>query len=105
MSARIDFMAGRRVAVQMLHAAEALSNPDSASIEAQHREGEPQHNFVREYVERIIAKPELAEGFCAVLSDFLSVGADADHYARLLYADMVGQGAAEPGPQSANWPL
>lgn len=87
-----DFMAGRNLAVEMLREAQTVEAGaiSVASIEAQYREGKPQVNFVRTYLNRIRERPELAEGFAAVLSDSLTVSADVDVYARLSYREITG---------------
>lgn len=87
------FMAGRDLAVEMLREAQTVEGGGAisvASIEAQYREGKPQVNFVQTYLDKIRERPELAEGFAAVLSDCLTVSASVDVYAGLSYPEITG---------------
>lgn len=86
------FLRGRDLAVEMLREACVIAPSGQAVIDAAERgEGEAQRNFVRRYVDDLRRRPELAEGFAAVLSDRLAgSGFDAEQYARLSLRDMVG---------------
>ncbi|MGC3984793.1 MAG: hypothetical protein QM777_08745 [Pseudorhodoferax sp.] len=68
-----DFMAGKRLAAEVvLHA--AMSDPGGkASVHMSYRDrGVPQDNYTRPLLERIVAQPELLDGFSAGLSSALA---------------------------------
>lgn len=87
-----DFLAGRDLAVRMLRHMQDVGDSDASSIEAQYRQGETQVNAAMPYLAQLLARPQLLEGFAAVLSDGFHVGtfADADVYARLTIGEMRG---------------
>lgn len=91
-SADRDFLAGRDLAVRMLRHMESADDCDVCSIESQYRDGAPQKNVARSYLQNLFQQPALLDGFAAVLSDaFNGFGfADADLYARLTISEMHG---------------
>ncbi len=92
----ITFLAGRDSAVALLREGRRIGAqaPDAAAIEIEFREGQPQNNWVLPIIRQIVERPELAPGFCAVLSDYLtsSGGADPECFEDLSIADIVGAG-------------
>lgn len=86
-----DFLAGRDLAVSMLRHMQAEDDTGACSIEAQYRNGMPQNNAARSYLLQLVQRPELLDGFAAVISDGFGGGlAYADVYAELSLAEMRG---------------
>jgi hypothetical protein len=86
------FKAGRDLAVDMLRAG-ANQDIAASSIEAQDRDGRPQNNWALLHVHRLLERPELAEGFSAVLSDYIGLAGIITHpkvYANLTVGQMLG---------------
>lgn len=87
----LDFLAGRDIAVAMLKALKSASG--DGALEAKYRDGADQDNLVLKFVERVIARPETAEGFSAILTDGLYRGgsfAGIDVYEQLSLSEMRG---------------
>lgn len=86
------FIAGRDVAVRMLRHMQNGGDADVCSIEAKYRDGAPQNNVAQSYLLQIMQRPELLEGFAAVISDAFNGGTfcDADVYAQLSIGEMRG---------------
>lgn len=84
-----SFLEGRDLAVELLRSRRSHEN---TSVEARHRDGKAQDNWAVPYFAALGAQPELLEGFCAVLSDFLSDcgGTDAEVFERLTLGEMLG---------------
>jgi hypothetical protein len=86
---------------------------DRARVEARYRHG-PQDNFALRFFRILQERPELASGFCAVLSDYLSSmrQVDPEVYEDLAVAEMTGPCAgwrradprARPRQQDQNQP-
>lgn len=89
------FLAGRDLACEVLKARHTFLN-DTATIEAQYRDGRPQVNWMLPFIERLCSRPVLCEGFAAVLSDFLSDcgGTDVEVYERLTPRQIFGRKGA-----------
>ena len=106
MSNQAEYLEGRDIAVALLRERGSHDGHElgwSTAIEAKHREGKPQRNWVLPYLRRLMERPELAEGFCAVLSDYMAEygGADPEVYERLSIREMLGQ---RPRPTRARHP-
>jgi hypothetical protein len=84
------FLAGRDLACKMLR--NAKQSDGKVSIEARHREGRPKALWVLPYLVMLRTRPELLEGFAAVLSDYLSDagGTDVEAFERLTAEDIFG---------------
>jgi hypothetical protein len=92
------FLAGRDLAAQMIRTGHNADVPDGqATIEARYRDG-AQDNFALRYLQALLERPELADGFAAVLSDYLSAGGcvDPEVYERLSIGEMLGAKADAP---------
>lgn len=64
-----DFMAGHSLAIQMLKDAEAKKDAaDSMELDGTYRVGMPQDNVALPAILALIARPEIAEGFAAVIT-------------------------------------
>lgn len=67
-----NFTAGKALACQLMRQGEDISNDvtrmDAVNFDSQYRGGVSFNNFALNFVEKLIAQPELAEGFAAVLS-------------------------------------
>lgn len=63
-----SFNKGRDLAIEMLKAAEALENTGWTEPRRWVRDGKAQNRFALPFLQRLIAEPELAGGFAAVLS-------------------------------------
>lgn len=63
-----SFNNGRDLAIEMLKAAEALENTGWTEPRRWVRDGKAQNRFALPFLQRLIAEPELAGGFAAVLS-------------------------------------
>lgn len=76
--ARRDFSLGRDLAIELLAAGDAMDNTDKAEAYRWMRGGAAQERFALPFLRRLLAEPELIEGFAAVLSARLGTG---DHTA------------------------
>lgn len=76
--ARRDFCLGRDLAIELLSAGDAMDNTDKAEAYRWMRGGAAQERFALPFLRRLLAEPELIEGFAAVLSARLGTG---DHTA------------------------
>jgi hypothetical protein len=91
-----NFLAGRDFACELLKSREGPPKRpgDDSSLEAQYRDaGQRQNNWVLPFLDQLRARPELAEGFAAVLSDFLAGcgGTDVEVYDRLTVEEIFGE--------------
>ena len=86
------FLDGRDLAVRLLRHMQDGGETDAFSIEARFRDGAPQINVARSYLLQLIQRPELLDGFAAVISDGFGSGtfADADLYADLTLPEIRG---------------
>lgn len=90
-----NFLAGRDLACEVLKSRESVNTSgswDVSSVESCYRNGLRQNNWMLPYLQQLQARPELAEGFAAVLSDFLPGcgGTDFDLYAQLTAEEIFG---------------
>ena len=92
MNSHAAFLAGRDLAVELLREKTTAEAVQCGTIEARYRDGAEQNNYVYRYFLRLLDEPELAPGFCAVLSDSLvdSGGPDPEVYERLSIGEMLG---------------
>jgi hypothetical protein len=85
------FLAGRDLAVRFLRHMQDEGASDAFSLESRYRDGAPQNNVARSYLLQLIQRPELLDGFAAVMSDGFGNGfADADVYSSLTLGEMLG---------------
>lgn len=91
-----EFLAGRDIAVDMLHHAAMLPDGlDQAAALRWYREGKTQDNFAKSFVAQVVGDPTRLDGFSAVLSAVLaeqantSSGFDADLYRTLPMAEFL----------------
>lgn len=104
-----NFDAGRVLAIQMLTAGDALDNTDQAEPYRWMRGGAAQNRFVLPFLQRLVAEPELMDGFAAVLSGRLGTGEyngadyfnlpETEYQPGLVGADGT---ATEPGAKASN---
>lgn len=66
--AEVDFDAGRDLVVGMLREAERVGDNGLSSAERYARDGEAQVRYVRPYLQTLLEKPEVLEGFSAALT-------------------------------------
>ena len=69
-----NFCDGRDLAIQMLSAGDALDQTDQAEPYRWMRRGAAQNRFALPFLQRLLAQPELMDGFAAVLSGRLGTG-------------------------------
>lgn len=69
-----DMQEGVDLALRMMRACEAYEDSQLCEGERWVRGGQPQVRFARDYLQELIAKPQLLEGFAAVLSATLAAG-------------------------------
>lgn len=68
-----NFMRGKCLAAYLVKTAEPHTDGDDASLNASYRDdGVPQVNFARPMLERLLAEPDLMDGFSAALSSMLA---------------------------------
>ena len=87
----VDFARGRNLATELLRAAAAAYQLDGdlTSVDVTYRDGAAQSNVALPFLQRLVAHPELIEGFAAVLTDGLAGGfPDVEVYERLSVAAM-----------------
>lgn len=90
-----NFLAGRDLACEVLKSMESVNtgvSGEDSSLEARYRNGRQQNNWMLPFLQQLQARPELTEGFAAVLSDFLPAcgGTDFELYAQLTAEDIFG---------------
>lgn len=100
-----NFMAGRDLAINIWLYGESLDGKnDPSDIMARYRYGKPQNNFALAAIKQVIERPELAEGFAAVITG-LACTQGAQPYpsdiAKLTYAQIVGKPRAPKAPAKA----
>jgi hypothetical protein len=64
---------GRKLAIDMLNEWIDKGDADLCSIERRWHPGAPQRNITFPFVQEICRRPELAEGFAALLTDYLTL--------------------------------
>lgn len=88
------YMAGVTLAIEMLRVGDRLKNSadDGPDLVAEIRSSAPQNNYARSFLEAVIERPDLVEGFSAVISGYLGVQVppDTEVLARLTYANIMG---------------
>ncbi|MES2942628.1 MAG: hypothetical protein V4772_07145 [Pseudomonadota bacterium] len=98
-----DFMAGVQLGCTMLGVAESLRGSTWSELNSQYRpHGMQQNNFALQFLQQVIANPELVEGFAAVLSCAISTDDDpgmAPHYAELTYDQIHAPGVGTDADQ------
>ncbi len=96
------YMAGVALGVALLKAGDQFkaAADDAVDLEAEVRGNTPQHNYVRPFLDTVMASPELVEGFSAVLSGYLGVQLPPDTrvFADLTYEKIMGASASTPCP-------
>ncbi|MES1979752.1 MAG: hypothetical protein V4451_17060 [Pseudomonadota bacterium] len=96
------FMAGRDLAINIWLYGESLEGKnDPSDIMARYRKGQPQNNFALAAIKQVIERPELAEGFAAVLTGLACTqGAQPfpSDIAKLTYAQIVGKPRVPKAP-------
>lgn len=90
-----NFLAGCDLACEVLKSRESVNagvSGESSSVESCYRDGLPQNNWMLPFLQQLQARPELTEGFAAVLSDFLPGcgGTDFELYAQLTAEEIFG---------------
>ena len=99
-----DFMSGVALLDEMLREAERLACwgddaalGNSVFIASDAREGQQLTLYLKPLVERLVARPELVEGFAAALGDYFGMlqqgmpTAIGDQYSCLTYDDIIGR--------------
>lgn len=64
---------GRQMAIAMINDWIERGDADLCSIEGRWHPGKPQHNICLPFVQAVCDRPELMEGFAALLTDYLTL--------------------------------
>jgi hypothetical protein len=99
-----QFLAGRDLAVQLMHQVMKVRENDEYSCEAQYREGVPQVTVLSRYLAKLQAQPSLIPGFDSIMTDYIRTGTDAVVYEKLTLVDILGE-QTEPTAQLECSPL
>jgi hypothetical protein len=103
-----DFMAGVALLDELLREAERLVRKDRSTaiyLDAGGRDGQPLNVYARPFLERLIARPELLDGFAGALGDYLAqvqegpAPASGDAFTHLTFEDVApGAGSSRAQP-------
>jgi len=102
---RAAFLAGVRLAADMLAEQELHrdTTETDTSLLAEFREGAPQANRVVPFLRRLIAEPQMVEGFAAALTDYfaMSVATLSHYYSEATEGEIFGDAGEVQGSEAS----